>query len=148
MSSVHETAYPRFKPELTQRELDDIYTPSKDELAFAQCNGRTIAARLSLLILLKTIQRLGYFVKLSEVPPLITSHIAKSLGLRIISKQNLQDYEQAGPRQRLLELIRKYLDIKSIVAETALVLSIALQAAETKQELPDIVNVIIEELVR
>jgi|SRR5208283_1056910 len=92
MSSVHETAYPRFKPELTQRELDDIYTPSKDELAFAQCNGRTIAARLSLLILLKTIQRLGYFVKLSEVPPLIISHIAKSSDLRIFSKHDLQDY--------------------------------------------------------
>src|SRR5208337_202556 len=136
MSSVHETAYPRFKPELTQRELDDIYTPSKDELAFAQCNGRTIAARLSLLILLKTIQRLGYFVKLSEVPPLIISHIAKSSGLRIFSKHDLQDYEQARPRHRLLYLIRNYLDIKSIVDETAtIVSSVALQAAETKQEL-------------
>lgn len=149
MSSIHETAYPRFKPELTQRELDDIYTPSEDELAFARSNGRTIPARLSLLILLKTVQRLGYFVKLFEVPPLIISHIAKSLNSRIISKHDLHDYEQAGPRQRLLDLIRNYLDIKSIVDETAaIVLSVALQAAETKQELSDIVNVIIEELVR
>src|ERR1039458_7968818 len=105
MSNIHETAYPRFKPELTQRELDDIYTPSQDELTFARCNARTIPARLSLLILLKTIQRLGYFVRLAEVPPLILSHIAKCLGSRIISKHDLCDYEQAGPRQRSLELI-------------------------------------------
>ena len=149
MSNIHETAYPRFKPELTQRELDDIYTPSQDELTFSRCNTRTIPAQLALLILLKTVQRLGYFVKLSEVPPVIISHISKCLGSRIISKHDLSDYEQAGPRQRFLELIRNYLDIKSIVDETpAIVLSVALQAAETKQELADIVNIIIEELVR
>lgn len=34
MSSIHETAYPRFKLELTQRELEDNYMPSDEELKF------------------------------------------------------------------------------------------------------------------
>ena len=49
----------------------------------------------------------------------------------------------------MLDLIRKYLDIKSIIGETSgIILSAAIQAAETKQELADIINVIIEELIR
>jgi hypothetical protein len=40
VSSIHETAYPRFKPELTQRELQDIYTPSEAELRFSRRHGK------------------------------------------------------------------------------------------------------------
>jgi len=120
MSSVHETAYPRFKPELTLQELSDIYTPSEDELTFALNNSRTIPACLALLVLMKTAQRLGYFVKLAEVPPPIIAHIAKCIGSRITTRHGLCDYEQEGNRQRLLEIIRGYLDNQSIITPIAL----------------------------
>ena len=77
MSSIHETAYPRFKPELTQRELDDIYTPSQDELSFARRNTPLDYCTFGPPGILETTQRLGYFVKLGEVPVPIISHIAK-----------------------------------------------------------------------
>lgn len=80
MSSIHETAYPRFKPDLSQRELEDIYTPTNKERIFSQRNAHTAVARLALMVLLKTVQRLGYFVKLAEVPRPIISHIAKCMG--------------------------------------------------------------------
>jgi TnpA family transposase len=149
MSSIHETAYPRFKPELTERELEDIYTPTQDELAFAYANAHALTARLAILVLLKTAQHLGYFIKLSDAPPYIVSHIAKRIGTRIAAKRDFRDYDQSGFRQRFLELIRCFMDIKPITSETNDVIwSTALQAAESKQVLADIINVIIEELVR
>jgi TnpA family transposase len=149
MSSIHETAYPRFKPDLSQRELEDIYTPTNKERIFSQRNAHTAVARLALMVLLKTVQRLGYFVKLAEVPRPIISHIAKCMGARARTQRGLHTYEQYGSRHRLLELIRHYLDIKSTIGETSgIILSAALQAAETKQELADIINVTIEGLIR
>ena len=64
MSAAYETAYPRFKSELTDKELDDIYTPNSSELHFARQQTNTQAERVFLLVQLKTCQRLGYFVKM------------------------------------------------------------------------------------
>ncbi|WP_432262745.1 DUF4158 domain-containing protein [Cupriavidus sp. TMH.W2] len=54
MTAVHETAYPRFKPELTEQELAEIYMTTASELIFVRRNARSDAARLILLVLLKT----------------------------------------------------------------------------------------------
>ena len=57
--------------------------------------------------------------------------------------------EQTGARHRLRDLARSYLNIKAFDEDCkALVGRIAEEAAETKQELADIINVVIEELVR
>ena len=69
----YRAAYPRFKSEITLRELADVYTPSPEEQAFARRQGRTLQGRLAVLVLVKTAQRLGYFVKLAEVPPSIVA---------------------------------------------------------------------------
>lgn len=61
MPSVQETAYPRLKSNITLKELTAIYTPTAEEIGFAQQStaiGST--TRLGFLILLKTFQRLGY----------------------------------------------------------------------------------------
>lgn len=148
MSSVHETAYPRFKPDLTDRELQEIYTPSRKEIEFIQQQCRQPMQRLAMLTLLKTFQRLGYFVTLAEVPERIQIHIAKSTGLRRGPKKQWVQLDKSGARQRFLNALRAYLDIKAFTrkAET-MVFQLAESAAETKQELADIINVVIEELV-
>ena len=33
MAAIHETAYPRIKPNLSHQELKEIFTPSEEELA-------------------------------------------------------------------------------------------------------------------
>ncbi|WP_217808026.1 DUF4158 domain-containing protein [Halomonas sp. CSM-2] len=75
MSRLHETAYPRLKAVVTDQELAEIYTLSAQERSFAGKHGRTPAARGALLILLKTMRLLGYFVHLKAVPQAITTHI-------------------------------------------------------------------------
>ncbi len=149
MSSVHETAYPRFKPNLTDQELAGIYTPSLEELKFIHERVHSSVDQLSLLVLLKTGQRLGYFIPPSEVPSDITVYIAARAQLENIDKGKLCKLEQTGARHRLRDLARSYLDIKAFDEDCkALVVCIAEKVAETKQELADIINVVIEELVR
>ena len=149
MSNVHETAYPRFKPNLTDQELEEIYTPSQEELKFIHAQGNNSTEKLSLLVLLKTSQRLGYFILPSDVPSNITVHIATCAHLSSIDSRQLRELEQTGARHRLRDLARGYLKLKTFDEDCkALIGHISEEAAETKQELADIINVVIEELVR
>jgi hypothetical protein len=119
LSSIHETAYPRFKPELTQRELEDVYSPSDEDHKFVRRNARTEPARLYLVLLLKTLPKLGYFPLLDEVPAPIVSFLGKAIGARSVTSKDLQAEEkQPNSRQRWMEAIRAYLKIRSIDDDT------------------------------
>ncbi|MDE1465851.1 Tn3 family transposase [Spartinivicinus poritis] len=149
MSAEHETAYPRFKSNLTDTELSEIYTPTDNELAFARRHSGNQAERLALLLQLKVVQRLGYFTQLTEIPTTIRSHIAQHAHIKGVSKTQLRNLDRAGTRHRLRHLVRSRLKIKpfedggtEVVAESTAI------AAQTMQELVDIINVAIEELIR
>ncbi len=149
MSAEHETAYPRFKSDLTDSELSEIYAPTRGELIFARRNTGNQVERLALLLHLKTIQRLGYFTQLAQIPTIVRSHIAQQAHIKGVSKSQLRALDRTGARHRLRDLVRKRLKIKTfdnggaeVVAQSATL------AATTMQELVDIVNVTIEELVR
>lgn len=49
MASVERTAYPRFKPSLSGRELEVLYEPAPLALAFTEENTRSPRGRLTLL---------------------------------------------------------------------------------------------------
>jgi len=149
MASLHETAYPRFKPNLTDHELREIYTPTNEEIDFCKANAQQMAGRLSVLILLKTVQRLGYFVKLIDVPQSIVTFLSDCSGFKLPKHSKLRETDSSGTRTRFVARIRTYLDMQSnrkLIAEV--VDQTANTAAQTKQELADIINVVIEELVR
>lgn len=111
--------------------------------------GRTVSSRLYLLVLLKTVQRLGYFPLPAEVPPAIVSFLTNAIGARPVSPRAMQEEEKSQARRRFVEAIRDHLKIKPITKETDQAIELAaMQAAQTKQELADIINVVIEELIR
>ncbi len=149
MSAEHETAYPRLKSDPTKIELAEIYTPSSDELEFARRHSNTQPECLALLIHLKTVQRLGYFSKSSEIPTIIRSHIAGHAHLKGAGKTKLRELDRTGTRHRLRKLVRTRLNITAFETGGAAVVALAAAtAAQTMQELTDIINVVIEELVR
>ena len=76
MPSIEATAYPRLKSNPSVKALADIYTPTSDELALAQRVTRGKPNQLVFLIQLKTFQRLGYGIPVTEVPASIIRHIA------------------------------------------------------------------------
>src|SRR2546429_6923876 len=80
MPTVHETAYPRLKSTVTDKELAETYAPIPEELAFAEQHTCRETATVGFLVLLKTFQRLGYFLPLAKVPQRII-YISTSVGL-------------------------------------------------------------------
>jgi Domain of unknown function (DUF4158) len=75
MPSVSDTAYPRLKINPSAKELNELYTPTVYELAFARERARQPLQRAGLLLLLKTFQRLGYFAVCAEIPAPIIGHV-------------------------------------------------------------------------
>jgi TnpA family transposase len=147
LPSLNDTAYPRLKTSYTQNELEQSFTPSDDEMdiAFGSVNGK--AARLGFLILLKTFQRLGYFLMLTEVPEKLIAHVARCLNYSKVP--DLSDYDGSGTRPRHLSLIREYLQVKVFDEEAKkALLEATKEAALTKEDPADIINVGIEELLR
>lgn len=148
MTAIHETAYPRLKSHPSKEELLRVYTLTDEELKFVRSQTRRPTALLSLSILLKTFQRLGYFVRISSVPHDVVEHISECLELKTYGL-NLESYDSSGARQRHIKVIRKYLDIKAVGKETLNYLkNNLLEAATTKDEIADIINVGLESMAK
>jgi len=88
-------------------ELADVYTPNFVELVWAEKRTRESAPRVGLLALLKTFQRLGYFVSLPEVPRPILEHVAQCASYDSIP-DGLFRYGASAARHRHMLLIRDY----------------------------------------
>jgi len=147
MPGVEDTAYPRFKKNINQRELEGIYTPTHEEIVFTQKNTKGKKANLCFLSLLKTFQRLGYFVLIDKIPKKIIKNIARKL--HIPSIPDLSYYDKSKTRYRHMTLIRSYLKIVPYGDESIAIIKEAVQAASlVKEDLADIINIAIEELVR
>ena len=106
MPTIHETAYPRLKSNPTPRELVTVYTPTKEEMDLADRVARSSTAHLGFLILMKTFQRLGYFVLIRDVPVSIVEHIAHDQGFLDIPA-GLAEYDESGTRRRHVPIIRR-----------------------------------------
>jgi len=148
MPAVHETAYPRLKEAVTPTDLAEVYTPTRKEIALAIDTSPRPEARLGFLILLKTFQRLGYFVLVGEVPKSIVEHIANYLGVDP-SSDDLLRYDESGTRRRHIPIIRAFLNVQPFnSAARTLTATVVREAARTKDDLADLINVAIEELIR
>lgn len=146
MTTIERTAYPRFKTVLTNRELQEIYTPTQEEITFANTTARGPQQCLALTVLLKSFQRLGYFPAIEEVPVGIVHHIRAwlqlpdDISLQGIAPTSLYRYHKA---------IRTYLGVASYREGGESVASEAIrQAAQTMSNPADLINASVEELVR
>ncbi len=148
MPTVAETAYPRLKNQIREKELVEIYTPTREELNLASQYTKKGATKLGFLVKLKTFQRLGYFVSSEVVPKSIISHIVKCTQLSVLPSC-LTDYEKSKTKKRHIALIRKHFSINLYDAKARrVIVKSMVEAARTKNDLADIINVAIEELVR
>jgi TnpA family transposase len=147
---IHETVYPRFKSSITQKELEEIYTPTEIELNLSEKTTRGDISQLCFLILLKCFQRLGYFIPLTSVPNYIIQHIISFLNLSIkIAEDTFVKYNNSGTRLRHVQVIREYLNVKPYDTNARHIIVRAVgTAAKTKNDSADLINIAIEELIR
>jgi hypothetical protein len=80
---------------------------------------------------------------------MLIEHICAALGSRPLPRATLTRYDRSGSKPRHQKLLREFVGIQPADARTQSWLdTVAAEAARTKTELPDIINVMIEELVR
>ena len=148
MPAESETAYPRFRSTVTDRELREVYTPTPDERNLARQHTTGTVAQVAFLTLLKTFQRLGYAVSLTAVPVRVVDHIANQVGLTVTTS-DLIGYDASGTRRRHLRFIRTHLGIGAYGPEAQAVMEEAMaEAALGKDDLTDLINIALEEMVR
>ncbi|WP_219904689.1 DUF4158 domain-containing protein [Stenomitos frigidus] len=148
MPSPQETAYPRLKSTLSAQELTAIYTPSPEELLLSSRVTKSQPSQWRFLVLLKTFQRLGYAVPVAAVPLTITRHIAMVADLKLRT-DSLSAYDASTSRKRHLTVIRHYLNLQIFGQAARQLMSQSMtNAARTKHDLVDLINVAIEALVR
>ena len=148
MPSIHDTAYPRLKASVTTRDLAEVYTPTLEERTLAAQLTRSPTASVCFLILLKTFQRLGYFVYVQEVPASIVHHLVAHVGTAV-QPSDLCAYDASGTRRRHVPAIRTHLHVQPYTQAAQHALETVLRdAAQTKDDLADLINVGIEELIR
>lgn len=81
MTSIARTAYPRFKRLITAHELHLFFAPSRDEVEWAAARTDCDRHLLSLLLALKSCQRMGCFPKLEEIPEPVVEFVRRVVGL-------------------------------------------------------------------
>jgi TnpA family transposase len=148
MTAIHETAYPRIRSNLSDQELEELYTPTADDLAFIHRATQSPVAAFGGVVLLKTLQRLGYFPPFDSLPPRLIHPLATVLGV-LLPHEALQHYEQRRFREWHLPQIRVHCGITAFSDGGRRVLIAALlEAAENKDIIADILHVGIEALVK
>jgi hypothetical protein len=55
LPTIHDTAYPRLKSSISEKELNEIHTPTADEFDLAHSLTNSTAMRIGFLVLLKTL---------------------------------------------------------------------------------------------
>ena len=158
MTLIDRTAYPRFKPHLSAKELSEIYTPTQSEIELAYANARGTLPIVSFVVLLKCFQRLGYFPRLKDVPSVIKQHIRVCLAL----PQNHQD-TPASPKTgtrteptllarslyRYHQAIRTYLKVKIYDENAEKLITTTIRTLAYTRNLPaDLINAAVEILVK
>jgi TnpA family transposase len=148
MAAIHETAYPRIKPNLTYKELKEIFAPTEEELILLDSRTKKTLPipRLGFMVTLKCYQYLGRPIKAEKIDESIKKYIAAVLGVN--QKLDLKNYNKKT-RKRHIKIIREYLKLNANKQERRKIMKItALDAATTKENLADIINTIIDELIK
>jgi hypothetical protein len=148
MISPADTAYPVLSDGPSQSELAEAYTPDLFELKFAESRTREASPRIALLAMLKTFQRLGYFVKLTDIPQVILRQVAQTAGYENLPA-GLDDYDQSTLRVRHMALVRSWTGVSAFDRQALkTVVKSCVDASRVREDLADIINVAIEELLR
>lgn len=144
MTAIERTAYPRFRRTFTPEELAAIYTPTLEERAFATVTARGEGSILSLLVLLKAFQRLGYFPPPETVPAAVVGHLRQCLSVDL----SLPAVAPLRSRYRHQQAIRAWLRITPWgQAGRHVAVATSHRAAQVMDNPADLINVVIEELV-
>ncbi|HHX8417257.1 TPA: Tn3 family transposase [Legionella pneumophila] len=148
MTATHETAYPRLKPNPTPDELEKNFKPTHEEIILMEeeTHYSSAANKLGFMVILKCFQCLGYVINLANVPETIIAYIR--LAIAVSEEVDLANYSPST-KTRHRKTILKYLNISDASKkQREHMKDSALKSASFKESLADIINDMIETLVK
>jgi TnpA family transposase len=148
MASIERTAYPRLRPLLSTEELQTFYELTEPERHFIRQSARGNRQRLTLAVLVKTRQQLGYFPALGDVPEQLVNHLTEQLGFS--DPMDLLDETRLKPTlHRYRTTIRTFLGSQPYSSQDQERVEQAVcTAATTMSDPADLINVAVETLVQ
>ena len=149
MVAIHETAYPRFKYNSTQSETRSLYSPNEAEQRWMRSRRLDPDLQQAHIVYLKCFQRLGYFPSYGDIPLSVREHIAESIDRSPVSS-SFVDTIPGRSLRRLKTAVRRRCCVKrfTLQSEGTWLRDFALGIAQTKESVIDIVNAMIEVLVK
>lgn len=148
MIDIKDTAYPRLKSSYNEKELKNLFKPTEDEIIFCNKNMNSAEFFPCFILLIKSFQCLGYITSLETIPNQVVKYISKQLNLKDFSKK-LKNYDNSGSKQRHIEKIRSFFNIKSYYkGGQELLTKVLLETVKSKEDISDIINVCIEYLIK
>lgn len=155
MTNVQATAYPHLRNNFTKEELERNFTPTADEIDLMKVNTmvKSPVTQVGFMIILKCYQCLGRPTSIKKVPTIVKEHILKSLSTEpvdnLIPINSLLNYDHSKSRKRHIQVVRKYLKVSADKkARKICMKKIALQSSAIKENLADIINDMLEGLVK
>ena len=111
MALYEKTVYPQLMATFAADELERYFTPTAEELEFANKGARSNGSRLILLTLLKLFQMLHRFPASGEVPAAVVQHIRIHLGIGCEREHTLEEIGQEFDvtRERIRQIEAKAL---------------------------------------
>ena len=148
MTAIDRTAYPRLNKPLSDQELSACYGLDDSDLPFIYQNARNNRGYLTLAVMLKTRQQLGYFIELDQVSRQIVHYLAKQLGVPIDLWVSSGRHDQKTLyRYRLA--CRQWMGSIPFSADNRNSICICVrQAAYTMSDPADLINVAVETLTQ
>lgn len=147
---TQETAYPRLPANPKAHFLQNNFTPTAEDMAFAKqySESRNPVDRLLLIAQLKAFALLGYFLGAGTIPEPYYAFLSRALNIREIRPEDLKTYARSARQTRHLEALRAHFNVRALDAEGKRWLAKTAEvAATTKHYVADIANVLLEELV-
>ena len=149
MQPTPRSAYRKLNPDPNEQELTGIFTPTTGEIELSQQWARQPVPRLGGLLYLKLFQHLGYFPAADQIRAIMVKHLATSSGIRPCKLGELKTYVESGTAKRHRKLILEHIGVTPYsVSNDKWLKELASDAATTKHSNDDIVNVLLEELIR
>ena len=134
---------------VTQDNLQRIYTPVKKERLWLKRQRFTAESTVVCIVLLKCFQRLGHFPNVTDIPPLIASHIGNALALEADFYTSIDQMPTSSQRW-LKTKIREYCQVDKfkLGSQGVWLKAAALTYAKNKETIVDIVNAMLELLIK
>lgn len=92
--------------------MEEVYTPKMNKIEWAESKTKGTLQKLVLLVLIKSIQKLGFFIRVIEVREVLVQHIAKKARLPMPSKLEWKAFSESRTAKRHFRFIRDYLQIR------------------------------------